>query len=370
MLEIKNNGWSVKQLKKMKENKTLRFDHPLQRGSDLWKAIQKSYLIHSAGGNIPIPHVYAVSHLEQVEGTDEVKPVRYIIDGKQRLNTLFSFIDEQWMLHDETPEVNIERDEFEVAGLPFTSLPEDVQDNILSRTITVYTIDGSLATEEEIEDLMYRLNNGVAMTQQQQAKTKMGIEWAKKFAELGSHPLITEFASFSKTQITGEKHITAIIQSMMMIDKTFEYKNVSEKIIAGYGMSFKSDQDNKEYLFERVKEGMDYLFKVIEEKENVLLKKVHFPMLVLTAVEAIDQKYTVYDFRNWMSKFKEEFAKKEEVPVDVVSLKTNYVEYTGKGTTDRHKADGRLKEMKRHMAAYMTVYQDKDSTEDDGMYGM
>ncbi|QWB32019.1 DUF262 domain-containing protein [Exiguobacterium acetylicum] len=371
-MEFRNNSWSIKQLARMEETGTVKFDHPIQRAGGQWDSLQQSFLIHTAGSSYPIPPVYTVSYLEKIgeEGKEKEVPVRYILDGKQRLSTLFSFIRDEWELHADTQDIVVEHETYEVAGKLFSELDEPVKDSIHNRNILVYTVDGAFTSEEEIEDLFFRMNNGKALTQQQKSKAKMGIEWSKRLSELGKHPLVTELSAFSKTQIVGDKHITAIQQAMMMLDGEFNYKNVSEKSIAEYGATFKSDKDNKEFLFERVKEGIEYLFKVVEEKEKVLLKKVHFPMLVLTAVEAIDNKYTAYDFRNWMNKFKEEFAKKEEVPVDVVSLKTNYVEYTGKGTTDRHKADGRLKEMKRHMVAYMNVYQEKDSTNDEGMYGM
>lgn len=363
MLEMKNNAWSIKQLKKMSENGTIRFNHPIQRAGGQWKSLQKSYLIHTAGCSYPIPPVYAVSSLEKIEGQDKEIAVRDILDGKQRLTTFISFINDEWSLDEMTPEITVENETFEVAGMTFSELHEDVQDMILSRMITVYTMDGAIAKEEEIEDLFFRMNNGTALTQQQKSKAQMGIEWAKRFDELSQHPLITDFASFSKTQISGEKHITAIMQAMMMLDESYNYKNVSEKVIADYGTTFKDDKDNKEFLFERVKDGMEYLFKATEEKEKVLMKKVHFPMLVISAIEAIDKHMTVYEFRKWMERFKAEFAKKEEEPVNHVSLKTNYVEYTGKGTTDRFKAEGRMKEMLRHLNAYLLHYQEKS---DDG----
>jgi len=367
-MEIKNNSWPIKQLSVMAEKTTVRFDYPIQRAGGQWDLLQQSYLIHTAGSSYPIPPVYAVSYKEELDGKDA--QVRYILDGKQRLTTFFSFLKDEWALDNMTPDIRLEGEKYEVAGKLFSELDDMLQILIQSRNITVYTMEGESASEEEIEDLFFRMNNGKALTQQQKSKAKMGVGWAKRFDELSKHPLITDFASFSKTQISGDRHITALQQSMMMMDDAFTYKNVSEKEISEYGSTFKSDQDNKEYLFERIKEGIEYLFKVVEEKEKVLMRKVHFPMLLLTAIEAIDNKVTAYEFRSWMAKFKEEFAKKEENPVDIVSLKTNYVEYTGKGTTDRFKADGRLKEMKRHMVAYMNVYQEKDSTNDDGMYGM
>ncbi|TCI25271.1 DUF262 domain-containing protein [Exiguobacterium sp. SH5S4] len=351
MIEISNNGWAVKQLGKMTENGKLRYDYPIQRAGGQWNREQQSYLVHSVASNFPIPPIYTVVYNERHEETDEIIPVRYVLDGKQRLTTLLDYINGDYATIESLDEIYIEGTKFEIAGKFFGDLDEEVQDAIVSKTLTLYTIKGEFVTDEEIEDLFFRMNNGTQLTKQQQAKAKMGVEWAKRLQEMSEHRVITEFAAFSKAQVNGEKHISAILQAMMMLDD-YDYKNVSERVIADYSLTFKEDEENKFELFLKIEEAIQYLDRVFDEKEKVLMKKVHFPMMLTTARVAVENQISVPDFKNWLPIFKEELKKKDEETPSEMSLSTNYFIYTGKGSTDRFKADGRMNEMARHLKAY------------------
>lgn len=355
-MEIKNVAWNVKQLCRMSDRGTLKFDYPIQRSGGQWKPLQQAYLIHSLAQNYPIPPVYLLGLKENIEvqKKDEIVKenvtVRYILDGKQRITTIRDYVNDQYKLHNDTPDVKIDGDEHEIAGLLFSELPEDVQDMILSRTLLTYTIDGEEATDEEIEDLFFRMNNGSALTTQQKAKALMGVEWATRMTEIGQHVLVQELSSFSKTQLKADGHITAITQTMMMIDPTFEYKNVSARTISDYSNTFKDDKENKEKLLNKVVNAMDYLTSVLDKKETLLLRKVHFPMILITAMEAIEKEVGVDDFFDWIIEFKTAFKPKGD---ELVKVPTNYEDYTGTGSTDKFKADGRKDEMLRHFNAYL-----------------
>lgn len=352
-LEFTTVSWSVKQLVKMVEKGTITFDYPIQRADGQWSADQHSLLMDSYARNYPIPALYFVGDKEEImvmkKGveTPETVVVRTTIDGKQRLTNTVSFVKGETRLQQEKP-VQIDGEEFEIAGKSFEELDEPVQDMILSRTLTTYTIDGELATDEEIKDLLFRLNNGVAMTIQQKAKSLMGLKWAKIINELGEHLLIKEIASFSKGQLRQEAHLTALIQTMMMIDGDYDYKNVQQSTISDYSQTFESDEERKMELVAEVKKAMDYLLEVLDKKETVLLKKVHFPMTLITALKAMQMDVQPEEFYEWLMYFKNIIKKPDEVHEHL----TMYLEYTGKGTTDKGKAVGRMKEMIRHMQAY------------------
>lgn len=351
MLEIANQGWSIKQYQTMTRNGKLRFDYAIQRAGGQWNQEQQSYLVHSVASNFPVPPIYTVVYDERHEETDEIIPVRYVLDGKQRLTTMLAYLNNEFMTIESLDPIYIDGTSFEIGGKTFDELDGEVQDAILAKTITAYTIKGEYANDEEIEDLFFRMNNGTQLSKQQQAKAKMGIAWAERLKELSEHVVVTEYSAFSKAQLNGEKHISAILQAMMMLDN-YDYKNVSEKVIAEYSTTFKDDEESKLALFEKIKEGMEYLERVLEEKEKVLMKKVHFPMMLTTAVMAIENQIPVPTVKNWLPIFKDEFKKKEEDTPNPSSIATNYFVYTGKGSTDREKADGRMQEMARHLKAY------------------
>lgn len=355
-MEIRNVSWNVKQLITMSNRGTLRFDYPIQRSGGQWKSLQQSYLIHSLAQNYPIPPVYLLGVKEEImvikrgEEVPETVTVRYILDGKQRITTIRDFVEDQYKLDEDTPGTTIDGQDFEIAGMLFSELDEEVQDMILSRTLLTYTVDGDEVSDEEIEDLFFRMNNGSALTTQQKAKALMGVEWATRLTELGEHVLITELSSFTKTQLRADGHLTAIIQTMMMLDDSFEYKNVSQKTISDYSNTFKSDSERKMKLYETVKNGMDYLVEVFDKKETLLLRKVHFPMTLLTALKAIENKVESEDFHNWSVEFKKAFKPKKN---SVVTIPTNYADFTGAGSTGLVKANGRRDEMIRHMTEFV-----------------
>lgn len=343
-------GWAVRQILASMKKGNISLEYPIQRPSGVWKPLQQSYLIHSLMAGFPIPPLY---HLK-AEGTDaegEVKDIRYVLDGKQRLSTIQSFVDEQWALDDYTPPVTLELTDstYEVAGRKFSELDEELQFAILSRTISNFTFDSNDTTDEEVEDLFFRMNSGSVLSAQQKAKGKMGVKWATRLNELGEHIFFKELASFSPTQIKSDAHLTAILQTMMMMDR-YDYKNVSQRVIADYQMTFKEDEENKLELFNKVVAAIDYLMEVFNKKDTFMLKKVNLPMTLLTTLEAIEKDVEPDLFTKWVEVFKEDVKATEDADVN---FPTNYKEYTGKGTTDRVKADGRMNEMKRHLNEFL-----------------
>ncbi|MEK5105017.1 DUF262 domain-containing protein [Cytobacillus sp. FSL M8-0252] len=354
-IEFKNVPFSVKQIVKMIDKETIIFDYPIQRSDGQWKIDQKSLLIDSLIKNYPIPAVYFVGDKEEItitKGGKEVSDlvtVRTTLDGKQRMTNFYSYVKGEYALSKDMKPVVIDAQEYEIANKTFEELDEEVQDNILSRTITSYTVEGDIVTDEEIADLLFRLNNGVPMTTQQKSKALMGLKWAEKINDLGEHILIHNLAAFSKSQIRTEAHITALIQTMMMLDGKYEYINVSQKVISEYSQTFQDDPEYKETLIEKVKEAMDYLSNILGKKEKLLLKKVHFPMTLITALEAKQKGIQEEEFFEWLTYFKS--ALKEEEGSEI-EIPTNYLEYTGSGTVDKVKAIGRMNEMKRHMNEY------------------
>ena len=128
MIKGKQN-WTVVNIKKMYEDKcTLNFSHPIQRKSEMWSLEQKSLLIHSMLANFPIPNVYVLR--EDSEQLDEKgKPIFNfsVLDGKQRLTNVISFVNGDYPLSDKIPDVKIEDEVYSIASKYFTDLDEAVK---------------------------------------------------------------------------------------------------------------------------------------------------------------------------------------------------------------------------------------------------
>lgn len=336
-------SWPVKQFKRMFENSKLSFDYPIQRQGGQWDHLQQSLLIHSLADDYPVPPFYSIVE-KKLMGDKEVD-VYFILDGKQRLTTVFDYINLQYPLHLETPNAEIMDDYYQLEGKYFNELDEVVQDQILSYSLLNYKMDDT--NDLQIEDLFFRLNNGTPLTKQQKSKAKMGTAWAKEIKILVDHPLMQK-APFTALQIKKADHEIALLQSMMLLDGKHELKSISSNDVFEYTKTFKQDEQNKTSIITTLSMSMDYVNDAIEKKEGILLKKIHFPMILLTGLKALNNNINVFQFYDWMEEFKVSLKGKGD-------FQTDYKEYSGAGSVKKEKTLGRIREMDKHFNNYFSL---------------
>ena len=73
------------------------FDPDYQRPSDVWSASKKSFLIDTILKNFPMPPIFLHQHID----TESGKTIYDVIDGKQRLTTIISFIKNEVSIPDD-----------------------------------------------------------------------------------------------------------------------------------------------------------------------------------------------------------------------------------------------------------------------------
>jgi hypothetical protein len=333
-MKTSNISWSVKQYHRMYEKGTISFDYPIQRKGEQWDSWKKSLLIHSLMDRYPVPSFYSIK--------DE--DIYFILDGKQRLTTIFNYINNKFKLHKDTPMASIDGETFDVSGKTFDELDEEVQDQIFSYMLTNYKLDE--ATDEEIEELFFRLNNGSPLSKQQKSKAIMGTEWATKLNALVDHPFIKEKSAFTAAQLRNANDETAILQTMMLMDDNHELKSISSNEVFEYTKTLKRDKENKLKIVNRLEKTFDYLNQTFEKKEKFLTKKVNFPMLVLTAEHAMERGIHPEEFFDWTREFLLAIKGKSETTI------SNYKEFGGQGSVKKEKTVGRIEEMRRHFEDY------------------
>jgi uncharacterized protein with ParB-like and HNH nuclease domain len=185
-------SYTVKKIKQKIDRNDIVFNHPIQRKAGQWTEEQRSLLIHSILLDYPIPPLYAVK--------DEEENNKYsILDGKQRLTTIRSYMNDEWSLSKDTPEVIIEGVEYEIAGLKFSELHEDVQQELEDSSLLMYIFED--CSDEEIEEIFYRLNNGTALTKDQKTRAKLGNELVKFIDEILATDFIKKKACFTNSQL-------------------------------------------------------------------------------------------------------------------------------------------------------------------------
>lgn len=332
-------NWTLKRFNKEITNNVISFDYPIQRAGGQWDDLQKSLLIHSVACDYPVPPLYALAQNEIV-GDKEVQ-IYYILDGKQRLTNLRSYILGEYRLDEETPLFKIEGQEYNLAKYKFDELPDNVKDAILDFTLDIFKIEE--ADDDEIEDMFFRLNNGTPLSAQQKAKAKMGAESAIRLQGLTKHSLMNDNAVFTNLQKRKADDEVALVQSMMLLDDSFQVGKFGTKEVFEYTTSLR---DSKDEVFTKLENAMNFLSDTLgASTEKTLLKKLHLPFVLYASNDALQKGLSTHTFKFWIEDFKEKLMSKTNGVM--LDGKENYDAWLykvgcGAGATKAEKVSDRL----------------------------
>lgn len=337
--------WTVSNIEKMhEEKKVLSFDHPIQRKSEMWDSRQKSLLIHSMLANYPVPSIYVLREDSQ-ELDEKKKPVfnYFVMDGKQRLTSVLSYIWGEFPLEDDIPNILVDETEYEIAGKYFCDLDEPVQYEIKRYKFDIIAFEE--CSNREIEEIFFRLNNSSPLTKSQVAKAKIGVELAELMNELLASKFFVTGCNFSKAQLKASDDQRCLLQAMMLLDTNnvpdFELKDFSETSILEYSESIRENYSDRQSNI--LKSAIQYLTDAFPEK-NKQLRKISIPMLIYLADAAEDAEIKPRFFRDWWNYFTEEDE-----------LMEVYKTFCSSGSTKLEKIKGRLAVMVRSFCIYHEI---------------
>lgn len=338
-------SWTVANIDKMHdEKKVLSFEHPIQRKSEQWSDRQKSLLIHSMLANYPVPNIYVLREDSQ-ELDEKNKPIfnYFVMDGKQRLTSVLSYIWGEFPLDENIPSITIEDVEYQIAGKYFCDLEEPVQYEIKRYKFEIIAFEE--CSNREIEEIFFRLNNSTPLTKSQVAKAKVGVEIAELINELLTTKFFTTSCNFSKAQLKASDDQKVLIQGMMLLDTNnvsdFELKDFSETSILEYSEGIRENYSDKQCNI--LKSAIQYLTDAFPEK-NKQLRKISIPMLAYMADIAEDKEIKPMFFRQWFEYFTQEDALMEEYKI-----------FCSSGSTKIEKIKGRLAVMTKSFCLYHEI---------------
>ena len=157
--------------------KLLDLDPPYQRRS-VWNQSYREYFIDTVLQGYPSPAIFLFENI-----TPEGQATYHVVDGKQRLSTLFAFIHNDFPVHEGATKTALR-------GLVFKELPDDVKKDLWSYQFTVEY----LASDEEavINNIFDRINRNTArLTPQELRHAKFNGVFISK-AEDGAERLLRE----------------------------------------------------------------------------------------------------------------------------------------------------------------------------------
>ena len=293
MLKKANIQWSGKQLAKSIEKGTINFDNAVQR-TLVWDDNRKSLLIHSMIEGYPIPAFFAAK--------DE-NGIYSMLDGRQRSDAVYKYINNQFELAN-VPEITLESgDTLDINGMAFANLPEEVQDRIRDYSLTVYYFDG--ITDEEINEMFFRLNNGKPLSAIELTRVK--ARSIEKIKEIGKHDIFT--STLTEKSINKYTNEDIVIKSWAVLNSespNFETKNIRPLIEQAEITD--EHQDQIVAVYDKVLAVYTLLSGTGDKQDSKVAKRLitrtHLISIVPTIAHLVEtEEWNIEQFSAWVRHF-------------------------------------------------------------------
>ena len=263
--------YSISSIIKKMNNRTLRYDHPLQRESDQHSIKMKSNLMSDILQGNPIP---ALVFAEQI-----INGISIIwnLDGKQRSTNAKEFSEDKFkisknvrrgiiqyqaIIKDENGEIipdengfpQAEWREFDIRNKRFSQLPVELQEKFMD-----YCFDVTLYLNCSNEDIAYhmeRYNEGKQMVSSQKGIIKLGEDYARMIKGISAMPFFKE-NGFNYTQSKNGTIDRVCIESIMATEFIDDWKKTPEE------MAEFLKQNATEEHFDNLEDTVERLEKVV-----------------------------------------------------------------------------------------------------------
>ena len=309
--------WICNQYKKG----NISFSHKLQRPIGQWSPKMKSLLIHSLLSGFPVNPIYIVD-----EGG-----ILYTLDGSQRTSACISYLNNEFALKKDTPNIEITSNEngetiikeYEIAGKKFKKLDEEVQSTLLACSLEFCTL--SEYTDEEVKEMFRRQNTSKPLSGKLLRIVNESDAFSDAVYSLSNHPFMDKLMTNTQRKNGTDKDL--IIQTLMLIctnDKN-DFTSFRSKDIDVFVMDY---ADNS---LEKVSVLLDALDSFDESFEEIKIPVTSIPMLLYCGYRVKKDKKSFSKLVEIVDEFLNGYDSNEE-----------YKQYVQSGTSAQENVRGRL----------------------------
>lgn len=267
MIHTKTN-YTAKALVRKAADGEIIFDTALQRGY-VWDYTRKSLLIHSILVDYAVPQFYMRKAGSKYE----------VFDGKQRYSAIRDFMNDEYALRD-VPDIMFGGENLVLNKKKFSDLPEELQDLISGYSLDFQVFDD--ATDEQIAEMFFRLNNGKQLKKVDLIKARStSIEVIE---ELRRHKLFKQF--YSNRQIQESADIEMIMRAWMilfgstrsLLSSRIEHEITNAEI-----------SEDQVALMEEVFDYYSNVLEIISDHRNMLtISKMNRKAAIVSVIYAIN----------------------------------------------------------------------------------
>lgn len=352
----KSNRLSIASIMKKIDNRTIRFDHPLQRASEQWSPAMKGNLISDILQGNPIPPLVFAEQI--INGLAMI----WDLDGKQRCTNAHSFINGNYKISKNIRRWNIvyqaqiindgnpvlddngfptsEKREFDIRGKRFFDLPEELRDKFNEYNFEI--VQYLNCSSEDIAYHIARYNEGKPMSASQKGITRLGEEFASIVKSISGMPFFKDLGGYKVSEGNNGTVNRVVIESVMAANFLEEWKKKQEDMCEYMKENATIECfENFEDMVGRITiSGTEEVFDMFDSKDSFIYFGL-FARFVNTGLD--DEK-----FIEFMTEFSQSLHNKK---IDGVT----FDDLNGKSTKDKNVVISKINHLEKLMNEFLHI---------------
>lgn len=248
------------------EKKYIDLDPSYQRTSGIWDEQKKQLLIDTVINELDIPKFYFHQFLDQK--TINKKLIKYaVIDGKQRLETIWGFIENKFSL---APNFSYFHDsKIKAGGMNYRELARNFPDlKIKFDGYTLPIVSVLTSDLDLIEEMFLRLNQGMPLNAAEM-RNAIGGPYIEQVKNIILHPFFTINIPYPNTRYYFED----LAAKMLLLTYLKRISDVSSQHLDRFAKDAREKKIPQDMLYEASKQVikvLDSMSTVFHEKDSLL----------------------------------------------------------------------------------------------------
>jgi hypothetical protein len=245
-----------------------------QRYSDIWSLEKKRLLIDTVINGYDIPKFYLHYIIDLNDGINNSGKKFAVIDGKQRIKTLFDFLDGKFAL-DETVKY-LDDETIKLNGKKYSDLDDDEYYTI-KRNIDKYILDViHIVTDENerIEEMFLRLNEGMPVNNAEKRNAIGGYLMNRINNLVKVNNFLINKVRFSNKRMQHQDLVTKLV----LLESENNLTSFTKGNLDGLIKQNKSKSAKADLSVKRVDQNLEELAGVFDDNDSLLRYKGIIPL--------------------------------------------------------------------------------------------
>ncbi len=287
-MKTRPRHWTIETIARRKPKINPR---PQYQRTPVWNEAKKQLLIDSILRQYDMPKFYL-----RVSSDSEYE--HEVVDGQQRLNAIWDFHDDQYVLGEASRDIPNFGD---LSGKKFSELPSDIQDQFAIFELNLVEVED--ASDLDIRDLFLRLQEGLSLNPVEKRNAMPG-KMRDFIANLGDNHRVFPLTFLSEKRF-GWHDLAAVVTRLEIAQGPTDVKAPSLTKMYRNNQNF----DHNGSVAKKVRRHLGYMEKVLENRPPDMDVKWGFVDLYLLISE-MNKSYVIrdheIDFADFYVAFEEE----------------------------------------------------------------